>query len=168
MADVVAIVSVIVTGVVAPAIAVIATRMQVNLTGRVTLTKEYRDVLDEGADKLAKLARASGHVITLWSNGVRDDANEVRRELQARNQAGELMLTSYSRICIRFGENSEVAQTYARAIAQIDRYLEPLGDYRRGGEYDRWNATLAEIGSAVRVATTEYTKAAHSVIHKIK
>lgn len=135
VADSVAIVSVIVTGIVARAIAAIAARGQVNLTSRVTLAKEYRDVLDEGAGKLAKLTRASGHVVALWERGVKT----ILLKHNVNYRFAIRLLTAYGRICIRFGEGSEVAQTYARAIAQIDRHLEPPGNYRKGGECQQWS-----------------------------
>jgi hypothetical protein len=128
----IAIVSVIVTGIVSPMIAAIATRWQVNSATKVSLAKEYREVLDDGADKLAKLLRAGGHLVGCWSRGPGEGSEESQREFLIRSQAGELMLTAYSRICIRFGDDSQVAQSYDFARSQIDRYLEPFGAYHRG------------------------------------
>ena len=168
MANTVAIVSVIVTGVVSPIIAATAARSQVNTASKVALAKEYREVLDDGADKLAKLIRASGHIVVLWSRGVDQGSEESKRELLIRNQAGELMLTAYSRICIRFGEEAEVARSYDFARSQIDRYLEPLDDYRKGGNFGQWEASLVEVATAVELAWIKYAKAANKAVHQLR
>ena len=162
----IAIISVIVTGIVSPVIAATAARSQVNMAAKVSLAKEYREVLDDGADKLTKLLRASGHLVGCWSREIDQGEEEPQREFLIRNQAGELMLTAYSRICIRFGEDSEVARSYDFARSQIDRYLTPMGAYHRGETIGPWEEPLKEVAKGVEEGWIGYTKAARTAIRR--
>jgi hypothetical protein len=164
----VAIVSVIVTGIVAPAITAAAVRFQAILTNRAQVAKEYREVLDDATEHLSKVTRASGHLVALWRRGVLADSDEASRELAVRNSSGELMLTARGRICIRFGQDSEVAKAYSNAVKEIDGYLRPLGEYRIGEQYVKWSSELTDVQAGVKSASANFTKCAHEAMQRLK
>ncbi len=164
MSDAVAIVSVVVTGVVAPAIAAITTRWQLRNAALSTRQRERQEVLDDATEKLAQLQRASRHCIALWSRGKTDDDAEVKDQLRIRNEASERMATAYGRICIRYGPDAAVATAYDTAIDCISRFTEALDAFRRGEDYFAWKDRLEIIVSDARRSVANFLRVASEVM----
>ena len=125
--NVVAGLSVVVTGVVSPLIAALITRWQLLRTTRSTAETESRNVLDLAVQELARFTLADGHCLALWRRGVPNDAVQATERLKARTVASEGIWTAYGRLCIRFGPDSEVAQAYHAMIGQVrqaDHFLQ--------------------------------------------
>lgn len=129
--NLVAIVSVVMSGLVSPIIAAIAARGQIVYSARAALSSETREVLDEAINALARTRRANGHCISLWRRGVPDNTDEAREQLAARRRAGEDLLASHGRLCIRFGPESEVTTTYWKTNECINNLDEFFQGYRQ-------------------------------------
>jgi hypothetical protein len=143
--NLVAIVSVVMSGLVSPVIAAIAARSQVVYRERATLSSETRKVLDEAINALARTSRANGHCIALWRRGVPDNTDEAREQLAGRRRAGEDVLASHGRLCIRFGPESDVTTTYWKINKCIDELDEFFQGYRQGGTFPAEGQATGEL-----------------------
>jgi len=164
MSDAVAIVSVVVTGVVAPTIVAITTRWQLRNTALSTRQRERQEVLDDATEKLAQLQRASRHCVALWSRGKTDDDAEVKDQLRIRNEASERMVTAYGRICIRYGPDAAVATAYDAAIDCISHFTKALDAFRRGEDYSVWKDQVEIIVSDARRSVANFLRVASEVM----
>ncbi len=159
--NVVAIVSVLVTGIVSPLIALLAIRMQLRRSELSVISKENREALDEASAVMAGLIRASGHLGALWRRGVSTDTDDALFQYATRMECGERMLTAHVKLSIRFGGSSGVAKAYGAFNVAIDKYMAPLNEYRKGIPLtDELDAALNEASSAASSARANFIKEA--------
>ncbi|WP_239336387.1 hypothetical protein [Frankia sp. CiP3] len=151
---VLAIVSVVVTGIGAPGIMALAGRLESRRSHRLAIGRECRDVLDFAAEQLARSQRTTACCISLWSRGIMDNDDEARDYLRCRNEANEAARTAYGRLCVRFGPASAVARHFDEAIESMQRLTDVLRGYRAGDTYDAW-VTQASAESAELTAANE-------------
>ena len=64
-----------------------------------------------------------------------NNTDEAREQLAGRRRAGEDVLASHGRLCIRFGPESDVATTYWKVNTCINKLDEFFQGYRQGGAF---------------------------------
>ena len=158
--DVVAALSVIAAGIVAPILAMVTARWQVARHGSDQDLAERRRLLDEAATELARLLRSVAQRQATWRDGRFDD--EPEDLIRVRLAAQEGVFTLHSRVVIGFGLQSEVARTYAEVqplvenvnlVFRVLRRREPLSP-----EHEE---RLAAAYKSLRVARDRFLDAAH-------
>ena len=98
--DVVAVISVLVAGVVAPVIAMLSVRWQVSHATRSSIESEHRAVLDEAIVEISRFMRATSQTRAIWRHGHFDDNVEAQEQLRARTLARQGSIAAYGRICL--------------------------------------------------------------------
>jgi hypothetical protein len=120
--DVVAIISVLVAGVIAPVITMMSVRWQVSHASRRDIESERRVVLDEAIVEISRFMRATSQARAIWRHGHFDDSEEAQEQLRVRTGARQGAIAAYGRICLRFGPSSKVATSYAG----MDKFMDAL------------------------------------------
>ncbi len=161
---VLAIVSVVVTGIGAPGITAFSGRMEIRRSHRLAIQKECRDALDFAAEQLARSQRATAYCISLWSRGIMDGDDEAKEYLKRRNQANESARTAYGRLCVRFGPAAPVARHYDDAIECMRRLTDVLRGYRAGDTYDAWEHQAGAESADLTAAGDRFLSAAKKAL----
>ncbi len=158
-----AIVSVVVTGIGAPGISAFSGRMETRRSHRLAVQKECRDVLDFAAEQLTRSQLVTAYCISLWSRGIMDGDDEAKEYLKRRNHANEMARTAYGRLRVRFGPTAPVTRHYDDAIECMHRLTDVLRGYRAGDTYGAWehqaSAESAELATAGNKFLTAAKKA---------
>jgi hypothetical protein len=151
--DVVALTSVIVTGVVSPAIAVAAARLDRRSEGRRADRTQVWTTFDAAADAMLAARTSYGHLSSLWSGGRDFDDREAQETWEECRRSLVLLRQQYGRLCSRFGSQSDLTKEYAACISAIREVIRRRGGYKNGKPYDEvrefWDTTLAEVDSGV-------------------
>ncbi|MER5596821.1 hypothetical protein [Streptomyces sp. NPDC002265] len=164
--DIVALASVITTGIVSPLILTISTRMQVDRTARDDHFRDRRQVLDDAAQHIGQHIRASGHCLSQWSRGVSDTTPETQENFKARSTADENLKSAYAKLCIRYGPDSEVARTCLACVAAMEANTVLLKQYRTGVDFGTLNTNVEALMEPYHVAFRGYLEAAHKAAAK--
>jgi hypothetical protein len=165
--DVVALVSVIVTGLGSPMVALATVRWQARQSSREASGADRRRVLDDAGSALARFMRANGRFVASWRHGAGDDA-ELQALLEVRSQAQDNFLSAYAGIGMRFGTASEVYRScrhvndsitdFNSLVQPFFKHQAPSGedkDFDRAFEsLERARADFLEAGFRVLAART--------------
>ncbi|MFE7170076.1 hypothetical protein [Streptomyces sp. NPDC057616] len=159
--DVVAMTSVITTGIVSPLILAISTRMQVDRTARDDHFRDRRQVLDDTAQYVGQHIRSSGYCLSQWSRGVSDTDAETLETLKARSNADEGLKSTYAKLCIRYGPNSEVARRCLECMDAMEANTMLLKQYRAGVLFETLGTDVETLMVPYHEAFKGYLEAAH-------
>jgi hypothetical protein len=159
----VALASVLVTGIAAPLITFLATRYQLLYSNSATVRRDALEVLDLAAEELARAMRANGHCLGLWRRGVPDTSPEAREFMSLRSVQTERVTVMHSRLCIRFGVESPAASTYERADYCISELTKLFDAYRRNQPYSDVEKEAKSLSQELGGIRTSYLAAACAI-----
>jgi hypothetical protein len=172
--NLVALASVIVTGLGAPMFALATVRWQTQQTSREVLAADRQRVLDEAASALARFMRANGRFLASWRHGAESDS-ELEALLEARSSAQDSFLSAYAGIGMRFGTRSgayEACRKVNDTIIHFNSLIfpffkrqRPLGDdsqFDRAFE-DLEQARMDFLEAGFRVINSRFNKGPHTI-----
>jgi hypothetical protein len=153
---VVALVSVVVTGLASPAIAMVSVWWQALRRFSEAELVDERKVLDDTVAELEKYSRANGSVIEFLQRGRPVADPDVAEQRRQRDLAHDNFLSAYGKICIRFGPHSEIVTSYQRVDSCMREFHEitrslisdvPLivGDKDLESEFEKFESSCAEF-----------------------
>jgi hypothetical protein len=150
--NVVAIVSVVVTGVVSPLLALLTVRWQASQKAVADSNSDRRAALEQLASELVRFMRINGTFVAMCRKRA-EDAVALQECANMRNVAQDGLLAAYGRVSVRFGSESEVMQAYLlidAAVRHFNRiayepYLRREVPSASDGEFDE---AFAEITAA--------------------
>lgn len=162
MNDLVAIISVIVTGVAAPLIVSAVALMQWRLSERSQASRDRRKALNECATYVSQAARAGSHSLALWSRGIPEHSDESREHIVLVRNAIEGTTVAYGSLCILIGPDSAAARRYAECILRLSDLTDVLRAYRTGAPFADWEDGAGSALASLRGTITLYLHAAHA------
>jgi hypothetical protein len=135
MSIVVPLVSVLVTGLAAPAIAAAATWSISSRQAAVARRTDQIAVMDAAVQAAAAGRTHLGHLYALWRQDVPYDSEETSTTFEKSQLAMEAVRYAHSRIGTRFGPSSPAATTYGELVSGFRAVAHGRKHYRHGLEY---------------------------------
>lgn len=127
---VVAVVAIIVSGIVGPALTAWWTRQRQRADHLERTQEELQAVLDEAAQALGRGKRAYERIYAADRDGRTPDA--CREAFEERRLAMQQVRYAHDRIAMRFGTDSPVYIAYARGIKALDKQRHFARSFERG------------------------------------
>jgi hypothetical protein len=164
MADPVAIVSVIVSGVVTPSIAAsyaLHVQRQQHLQAR---RDELRGVLDDAAVSVGAARRRVEYLHHAWQTGLDPSTPEVQARIKEWRDALEAPRHALDRLAIRVAGNdpTDLLPRYEELLTYLDSYRRVLQGYTRGESYEAETRGIIDARQAVLGARTAFLSAAYN------
>ena len=165
--DVVALASVITTGICSPLIGASIVGIQAKLKRREYATADARRLLDTTAEYLAKMSHMTGHVVVLWQRGISPESEEPMEDLRRRREAQEGIVASREKLAVRFGASNKIVSKLDDVIVAMDRLNSLLSRYRDNAEFEPLSREIYSARDDFGTARNNFAEEAYSLQRNI-
>ena len=165
MSTVVPLVSDLVTGIAAPAIAAAATWTVSSRQAAAARRADQVTVMDAAAQAAAAARTHLGHLYALWRQDIAYDSHEASTTFEKSQLAMEAVRYARSRIGTRFGPASPAATTYDELVHGFRAVAYGRRHYRQGVEYADVAAELEPQMLRLDALQRAFLEAAHPQLH---
>lgn len=160
----VAITAIVVSGVVGPGVSAWWSRSRQKADHQQELTRELREVLDEGAQALGETKRAFERLFVLYEQGCPREDSAAAEGFQAWRRALGRVRYVEDRIAIRVGLDHPVHRTFVTCMQTLEARRPFAWAYQRGEALDEPVAKQREAHAAYPEARRRYVEACKALV----